>query len=238
MTPIPLALVAALEDEIRTLRSRLSGRVRRPAAAGLLTTGTWGKLPLLLVRTGMGPGAMARAINETRKNFAPALALLVGYSGAALADLRPGHLVIATSVIETSRGLSFSVAPELAARAEALRRQTGLPGRCGPLATVARPALTPQEKAAVFGAHQALAVDLESAAFAGACQTWGLPFLVVRAILDPLEYNLTAAVPGKNPVKMPPLSDFAALARRSLTAFTAAWLDSMNKIVSMYIELS
>ncbi len=143
---------------------------------------------------------MGRTMRRVLESQAPESALLVGYSGAAGADLQPGDLIIATDVLDASRGLSFEVAPDLVTRAEALRRQIGLSGRCGPLVTVTQAALSPEAKAAAGQAHQALALDLESAAFAGACRDAGLPYLVVRAILDPWEYHLPEPVQGQNPV--------------------------------------
>jgi hypothetical protein len=74
---------------------------------------------------------------------------------------------------------------------------------------------------------------MESAVFAEVCAAAGLPFLVVRAILDPLDFSLeylfqkegdAPRPPGQNPFQVPPLKDLADLARRRLTAFTMAWL--------------
>ena len=52
------------------------------------------------------------------------------------------------------------------------------------------PLATPAAKAEAGRRFQALALDQESAAVARACQAAGIPCLVVRAILDPLDYAL------------------------------------------------
>lgn len=228
MMAIPLAVVAALKDELRDLESRLQGQflTKNPedldAGGGRLTLGAWGRgLPLLLVRTGMGAAAMARNLRRALEQYGPGFCLLVGYGGGVLPELRPGDLVIATSLIEAPRHLVFPVAPELVARAERIcNRQSGFHCRAGPLLTVAEIAMTPRDKTAAAQNYAgALAVDLESAAFAQVCQGAGLPFLVVRAILDPLDFSLP------NPLAWTPaLRELADRARASLTAFTTAWL--------------
>lgn len=227
---LPIAVVAALEDEIKSLRARLSGAQRLPLAG--LTSGTWRRLPLLLVRTGLGPAAAARTLRRVLIEFSPGFCLQVGYAGAARPDLQPGDLVMATTLIDAANGLSFAVAPQLVAQADLIRNRLELAGRPGPLVTVAQAALTPNDKADRAREHQALALDMESAVLAGACKNAAIPFLVVRAILDPLDFHLPEMgrknPPRPNPFKSPPLSNWADLARRNLTAFTAAWLDEIS----------
>jgi hypothetical protein len=97
---------------------------------------------------------------------------------------------------------------------------------------VPQAALTPGDKAAAGPRPGALALDLESAAFAQVCRAAALPFLVVRAILDPLNLSLPQPTGGsqtriKISWKTPPLREFADRARASLTAFAIAWLDDM-----------
>lgn len=237
MAAIALAVVAALGDEIRLLHSRM--REPRPVKldSARLIIGTWGSLPLVLVRTGMGPTAMERALLQVLPEFAPQFCLHLGYGGAAHPELHPGDLVVATTLIDASRGLSFGVPPALVAKAEGFRRQAGLPGRTGVLVTLEQPARSPQEKAAHGREHQAVAVDMESATLARVCAAAGVPFLVVRAILDHLDYQLPDPVEEQssgdprprrvNPLKTGPLSELADRARRSLTAFAAAWIEAM-----------
>lgn len=236
MTALPLAVVAALADEIRDLRSRMVVEEDLPLSPGRFTAGTWDGLPLLLLRTGIGVLATGRALRYLLERSAPGFALQVGYAGATVPELQPGDLVIATTLIDAARGLSFPVEPELVALADLLRQQVGLPGGCGSLVTVAQPALTPQEKAAIGRDHQVPALEMESAVFAEVCRAAGLPFLVVRAILDPLDFSLaylfqadahTPRTRGNNPFNVPPLKALAEPARRSITAFTAAWLTEL-----------
>ncbi len=231
MAPIPLMVIAALEDEIRDLRLRLQNQSRLDPD-GRFTLGAWGRLPLLLVRAGVGAAAMVRNLSRALEHGNPGLCLLLGYAGGILQELRAGDLVIATDLIDFQQDRVFQVPPEMVARAAKILGQTGLPGRLGSLVTVPQAALTPGDKAAAGLRPGSLALDMESAAFAEVCRAAALPFLVVRAILDPLNLPLPQLTgDSKTRIKIfwetPPLPEFAALARASLTAFAIAWLDDM-----------
>jgi len=231
MAAIPLMVIAPLEDEIRHLRLQLQNQSRLDLG-GRLTLGAWGRLPLLLVRTGVGAAAMVRTLSRALEHGYPGLCLLLGYGGAILQELRPGDLVIATDLIDFQQDRVFKVAPEMVARAARILAQTDLPGRLGSLVSLPQAALNPGDKAAAGARPGVLALDLESAAFAEVCRAAALPFLVVRAILDPLNLPLPQPTDGsKTRIKVfwktPPLREFAARARDSLTAFAIAWLDDM-----------
>ncbi len=231
MALIPLMLIAPLEDEIRDLRLRLQNQSRLDPG-GRLTLAAWGRMPLLLVRSGMGAAALARTLGRVLEPGYTGLCLLLGYGGGILPELRPGDLVVATEVIDSQQDRRFEVAPALVARAAKILKQTGLPGHLGSLAGVDQVALTPGDKAAAGLRSGALALDMESVAFAGICRDAALPFLVVRSILDPLNLALPQ-LPGSSPAEIkkfwetPPLREFAGRARASLTAFAIAWLDDM-----------
>ena len=63
----------------------------------------------------------------------------------------------------------------------------------GPIATVERILLTTEEKRHLAAESGAMAVDMESAAIASAAAAEAVPFLAIRAILDPLEEDLKIA---------------------------------------------
>jgi len=229
MTFFPLAVAAALEDELKSLRSRLSAAERLPGTGGRLTAGIWKGMPLLLVRTGVGAAAARRALRQALDNFPLGCCLQLGYAGAVQPELSAGDVIIATELIEARSGGNFPVTPELARRSEAIRRRLGLPGGCGPLLTVPGPALTPAAKESWARPYRALALEMEGAALAATCQAAGVPFLAVRAVLDPLDYQLPESVSHReNPWKHPPLRHFADLARQRLTTFAAAWIDALT----------
>ena len=61
----------------------------------------------------------------------------------------------------------------------------------GPLATVNRPIFHPDEKARLGRLHGTVAVDMETAAVAAAACQARVPWVALRAILDPMEVRLT-----------------------------------------------
>lgn len=107
-----------------------------------------------------------------------------GIAGGLASSLRPGDLVIGTGVVAGSR--TFDSDPEWLLRLlERLPRAiTGMV--CGEMEIAA----TPERKSQLHRETGALAVDLESAAVAEACQAAGKPFAVIRAIADPASRRL------------------------------------------------
>ena len=127
---------------------------------------------------GVGERAPAR-LAEILDKERPAGVLVVGFCGASRAGLSPGDLVLADSAGEVR------VPQELVTRAKA-----ALAGvKVGPVATVGAPA-GPEEKARL--APDALAVDMESAHLARELSSRGLPFLILRCVLDALWEDLSA----------------------------------------------
>lgn len=121
---------------------------------------------------GVGAGARAQLVRLLEKER-PAGVLVVGFSGAARADLPVGALVLADS----ARGVRV---PEGLLE----RAKKALPGaKVGPVTQVSSLA-SPQEKARL--GVEALAVDMESADLAAELSSRGVPFLILRCILDAL----------------------------------------------------
>lgn len=128
------------------------------------------------VRTGVGPGArerLARALERIR----PHAVVILGFCGATWAYLVPGTLVLATSLRRGKEELRVPGDVVAAARERLPEAQIG------PLATVDGMA-DPATKARL--SPDAVAVDMESFDLAAALQKRGIPFLVVRCVLDPL----------------------------------------------------
>jgi len=116
---------------------------------------------------------LASALDAVR----PAGALVIGFSGGARASLGVGDLVLVDRACD-AQGES-ACPPALVA--DAARRLPGL--RVGPAMTVGEIA-GPEGKAR--HGLDALVVDLESAHLARELASRGIPFLIVRAVLDPV----------------------------------------------------
>ncbi len=133
-------------------------------------------------RAALGMGQKARArLRRILEGERPAGVLVVGFSGAARASLPVGALVLADS----ARGVR--VPDGLLERA-----RKALPeAEVGPVATVESPA-APAEKARLSA--DALAVDMESGYLAAELSSRGIPFLVVRCVLDALWEDVTSGL--------------------------------------------
>jgi adenosylhomocysteine nucleosidase len=125
-----------------------------------------------------GMGADAAARTGARVTGAPLQALVAaGFCGGLDPRLRVGDLVAAEEVLDEVSGERFPADPQLLEAA---------PGRRGTLVSARRIARTPAERAGLPG----LAVDLESAALAGAARAAGVPFLALRAVTDEARHRL------------------------------------------------
>lgn len=139
---------------------------------------------LTVAHTGMGLEAAASATEALLAKPRPAWVLSGGFAGALDPNLQLGDVLVAEN---------FS-SPELLARNR---------GRRGTLVSQPRPAERVEEKAALFRETGALAVDMETAAIAQACQRAGVPLLSIRAISDTTRVPLPA-----------PLAEWFDLARQ------------------------
>jgi len=190
MNDKPIAIFAALDEEIRVIRSRLLIDEQIHLKPSLITRGRYRKMQLLLVRSGIGKLAMKTAVDYCLSNFHPSICINVGYAGGTTPSMNIGDLVIATSVIDTSNENSFTTDNNLVEGAQSLCKKIGLKAVTGAMATVDKVISSPHEKAFIGTAHGVIALDMESSAFASSCLDFGVPCLVVRSILDPLDVTL------------------------------------------------
>lgn len=137
---------------------------------------------LLFVRRGprlaLGIGARAaERLSAWLRVMRPDRALVIGFCGGADPSLGPGDLVLADALLRDGERVDVPGGP----LAEARR---ALPGaKVGPLLTVEGPA-DPAAKARASA--EAVGVDMESYHIARVLSGHGIPFLVLRCVLDPL----------------------------------------------------
>lgn len=244
MPGTPLAIIAALDDEIRPILDAMSVDERLHVRPARFVRGTYRKHSLVLGRSGMGPVAMERAIATCLTTYRPACCLHVGCCGAADPELSAGDLVIASSLIDVRHGQRVSAPEQLLARAEKLVQERELRYRVGNIVTVDSVISTPHEKADYGAEHGALAIDMESAVFALACARASVPWLVVRAVFDPLDTTLPSLSGAldeagnvdylgladylmhhpSDVLKLPKLRYLAEQSREAITAFIHAWI--------------
>ncbi|MBK8175162.1 MAG: phosphorylase [Rhodospirillales bacterium] len=140
---------------------------------------------------GMGPRAAASAACDLLKSGCTGL-VSFGVAGALVPDLRAGDLVIADAVVSASGEVLACDIPwrqRLGSRMSG--RHTG-----GLLAGSDAPLFGAKDKRLLADASGACAVDMESHAVADIARRAGVPFVTIRAIVDPLERSIPAWVAG------------------------------------------
>ena len=138
---------------------------------------------LIRVRTGVGPRAAER-LSRALERLRPRGAVILGFCGATHAYLVPGTIVLATSVRHD--GEELGVTPELVARA----REKLPDAELGAL-TTSDGIADPATKARL--SLDSVAADMESFHLARELRARGIPFLVVRCVLDALWEDLSRA---------------------------------------------
>lgn len=138
--------------------------------------------------------------------------LVWGTAGGLQQALRPGALIVAGDVLDSDGG-RYPVSAEWQARL--LRGvPSGVPVTSGTLVTATAPLPDRQAKTALAQQTGAVAVDMETAAAARLATEHGVPFAVLRAIVDPLDQALPRVVSGARPGRHFPLKVVLGLAGR------------------------
>jgi len=114
--------------------------------------------------------------------------LSFGIAGGLDPSLRPGDVVIASSVVAET-GV-WKVQPKILAAITDQVRSHGVTAANGAVVGVEEPILVPASKAALRRETQAVAVDMESHVGAAYAASRGLPFAAIRVISDPAERAL------------------------------------------------
>lgn len=146
---------------------------RLVAGPGIRTLASGGRIDTLAARIAASLDGVAGLVS-------------VGVAGALEPSLRPGHLLVASRVVD--RDATYDADPAWLA---ALARRLSV--RPVVVAGGDRIVATREEKRALGASTGAAAVDMESHVVARIAQEHGLPFAVLRAITDPAETTLPSA---------------------------------------------
>jgi len=145
-----------------------------------------------VVHTGMGPRRAAATARALSRGTDPVL--VAGVGGGLAPQVRPGDVVVADEVRGRGAPVPIRSAPLLAG---ALRR-LGLTVHVGPI--VSSPRIAAGRARRALAVDGALAVDMESAELAVVA---GVPFAVVRAIVDSVDHPLHhPGTPGRGLVAL------------------------------------
>jgi hopanoid-associated phosphorylase len=131
-------------------------------------------------------GSAERARSEAKRLVAQGAAALVsfGLAGGLAPGLRAGDLLLPEIVSSAGSG-SWPVDPIWRERVHA--RLAALEPKAGAVVGSERVVATASDKRALLEAVGALAVDMESHAVAAVANEAGIPFLVLRALVDPAD---------------------------------------------------
>jgi hypothetical protein len=159
-------------------------------------------LSVLVVETGAGAHAVERALDWVLSRprfggvpYVPKLLVYGGFAGSLVADLRVGDLVLASEIVDLHGNRWLTTWPTVPFAGD-----WQPPLRRGPILSSPHLVTEPEKKLALGQQYGALAVDMESAAFARRCIGDGVPFGCLRAISDdsatPLTPELVALLEG------------------------------------------
>lgn len=182
----PIAVFTALAWESAAVRATLR-QVKREEER--VWSGSINRREVVVITGGIGP----RRTQQTLEKFTqrPLAALLsVGCAGALVPGLTTGQLILAPEVRMWSAQAEaqldrFHIDAKLFNHARTAASLAMIPHAEGSLFTSAKVLYTPEDKAEQGRITGAVAVEMESAVHAAFAAARGLPFLVLRVILDP-----------------------------------------------------
>ena len=149
---------------------------------------------IVLVRGGMGPRRAEHAVDEFTDTPLAAV-YSVGCAGALVPELSVGQLVLAPAVRMfdgAGRLTTCEADPRLLADVQSAARQAHVATTDGAVFTSTRVLPTPGKKRACAVRTECVAVEMESGVHARFAAGRGLPFAVVRVILDSLDMVIPA----------------------------------------------
>lgn len=237
-------IIAALKDEVRIFLSKMSLDCVVHLKPATFYRGKFLNREIALLVTGLGAKRAEEGVKSVLALENPKYILLVGYAGGATPIVSVGSLVISREVIEEKTERHFSCDPALLEQAKKICEQGNWNYHVGNLVSVDRVIASPYEKADLGATYSSLALEMEAAALAKVAQERNIPFLVVKAILDPVEewvpqlegcyeetgepnlMKLTEKVwrSPKEMMKLPKLYYWASQARSSITKFLEGWI--------------
>ncbi|HUM01687.1 MAG TPA: hypothetical protein VL084_05335 [Thermoanaerobaculia bacterium] len=187
-----VAIVAAIPEEFDAIAKFVSEGLRLRAGyddRGLLMKGRMVGAAVLLAMTGDGEARAERGVSFLLGEFPVSLLVGLGAAGALDSSLRAGEILVASRVVDEA---GEAPAPDVAL----IARAVALGAKPATFVTVARPITSSREKSEVArrfgGADTTAVVDMESAAWARAATSRGVPYAILRAVSDTFDEELPA----------------------------------------------
>ena len=232
-----LTIVTALPREAGGLTRRMETRRWAPLADGSMREGVRARQAIRLVVSGPGRERVQRAAAALfEMSPAPSVLVATGLAGGLRPELRAGTLVLCERLLldgtkpETEAHCATEAALSWGEEALNGGRSGGLGALVGAVRaigrrpaphwvrgsslTVQRALTTPEAKAAAGERSGAAVVQMEDWHWAAAAEAAGVPFLAVRAVLDPASGTLPEAVLAWSSWERPRVGEVLRTVRR------------------------
>jgi adenosylhomocysteine nucleosidase len=184
----PILIVGALKDEISELKGQLKVTQTYHQDGAHFFQGELAQRPVIVGYTGISVTATRAGLTALSERVPVCAVIGVGYAGALVDGLDTGHLVLPREICRETEGQAgpiFAVDGDIfTASRRALSSESFVSE--GRLVTVEQARTDAAQKRAAARTFGAVAVDMESAGLAEFCCEQSIPFLVLRAVLDPV----------------------------------------------------
>jgi len=180
-----VGVVFALGIEAGGLADSLAGVVRTHAAGLVFREGGLDGRRVVMVESGVGRDAAARATQALILGHQPQWIISAGYAGGLSERVAQGDILLADEIIDpqgNSLVIDFKLAPD------AVRSMRHV--HVGRLLTTDRVIAQAEEKQSLGAQHAALAVDIESMGVAEECRREKVRFLSIRIVTDAVNHTL------------------------------------------------
>lgn len=175
----PVAVLFALPIEARRFL-RMIEELRPIGTGSGSFSGRIGDQEVRVYISGYGYERSASAAREAL-DYQPAALVITGFAGALDDRLQTGDIVVADDSTDATVDPPDVYACDAGLRERACAVEGGT---CGGIVTVSEPICSQSDKAGLAQRHGHVAVDMESAAAASIARASGIPFVVMRVIVD------------------------------------------------------
>jgi len=220
----------AFSREVSALKRRLKNRseLNLKGLSGFRTHTGRGEVAFVATGIGMKRG---RAIARQALSALPDTELVIGTGvvGALSGGLRPGDIVIADRAMKAREDSAhpehvLPVDPATLNYCERTLHAAGLASSTGAILSSLRVIPNAEGKRAAKQHSGAIAVDMESAAIAGEATARGIPFAIVRTVIDSLEDEIFGAEMADEEGHVKPLAAANYLVRNPSAVLKIPWM--------------
>lgn len=189
-----ICILGALREEINLIKGQMTVESQIKVGQADLWIGKWEGVNIFLVRTGVGKNSALSALEKVLRRVNPSLILSIGYAGGLSPKLKVGDVVLADQVLEVNPDSNevnnHSLDLKQLKLLDDLDFSKKIVVHRGTLITVNQIVDDISVKQELGSRHNALAVDMETAALIAHASEKKIPFLSVRALSDTVEQSL------------------------------------------------